>query len=360
MFFGATAFAEAPFSSEGIINQTVELTGVQAATNVDSVSILAGGSATVATGAEVDLESTVNTVEITAESNVSLTGQQSKVLSAGFKTSQIQNVSGTSDNILFAFRPNEASNIQYVLPGWNVAGQPTFIVTAVNLDPNDQYTGTITITGGTFVSGQSYAFESANVQVTADANIDVSTNLLTTTTDSVSISIGPNVSVSTNLLQSAINSVGVDIAFTIDVVGQQLNSTVNSVQVFPVTIVNLSTNLLQSTVNSVVANANADVNVNTNLLTVTLGDEVVTGNAIVNLSTNLLQSAVGNAQSTVSKDVTLTGVSANTTTGSVVINIGVLVTGVQMTTSVTAPLIISWAVVNINTSNTWTVVDIAA
>jgi hypothetical protein len=70
MFFGATAFAEAPFSSEGIINQTVELTGVQAATNVDSVSIIAGASATIATGAEVDLESTVNTVEITADADV--------------------------------------------------------------------------------------------------------------------------------------------------------------------------------------------------------------------------------------------------------------------------------------------------
>jgi hypothetical protein len=80
----------------------------------------------------------------------------------------------------------------------------------------------------------------------------------------------------------------------------------------------------------------------------------------INLSTNLLQSAVGNAQSSVSKDVTLTGVSANTTTGSLVINIGVPVTGVSMTASVNAPLIISWAVVNINTSNTWTVVDIAA
>jgi len=70
MFFGATAFAEAPFSSEGIINQSVEVTGVQAATNVDSVSILAGGSASIATGAEVDLESTVNTVEIIADANV--------------------------------------------------------------------------------------------------------------------------------------------------------------------------------------------------------------------------------------------------------------------------------------------------
>jgi hypothetical protein len=50
----------------------------------------------------------------------------------------------------------------------------------------------------------------------------------------------------------------------------------------------------------------------------------------------------------------------HTTTGTLVISIGVPVTGVSMTASVNAPLIISWAVVNINTSNTWTVVDIAA
>ena len=281
MFFGATAFAEAPFSSEGIINQTVELTGVQAATNVDSVSVLAGGSASIATGAEVELESTVNTVEITAEANVEV-----------------------STNLL---------------------------ITALG-----------------------------DASIEAEGSVDLTTNLLTTTTDSVSISIGPDVSVSTNLLQTAINSVGVDIAFTIDVVGQQLNSTINSVEVFPVSIVNLSTNLLQSTVNSVVVNANSDVNVNTNLLTVTLGDEVVTGDAIVNLSTNLLQSAVGNAQSTVSKDVPVTGVSATTTTGTLVISIGVQVTGVSMVASVKAPTVFAWAVVNINTTNTWNVVDIAA
>ena len=281
MFFGATAFAEAPFSAEGIINQSVEVTGVQAATNVDSVSILAGGSASIVTGAEVDLESTVNTVQITADANV-----------------------------------NASTNL---------------LITALG-----------------------------NASIEAEGVVNLSTNLLVLTTDSVSISIGPNVSVSTNLLQTAINSVGVDIAFTIDVVGQQLNSTVNSVEVQPVSIVNLSTNLLQSTVNSVTANANADVNINTNLLTVTLGDEVVTGNAIINLSTNLLQSAVGNAQSSVSKDVPVTGVSATTTTGTLVISIGVQVTGVSMVASVKAPTVFAWAVVNINTTNTWNVVDIAA
>jgi hypothetical protein len=65
-------------------------------------------------------------------------------------------------------------------------------------------------------------------------SVNLSTNLLTATTDSVSISIGPNVSVSTNLLETTINSVEIIVAFTVDVVGQQLNSTVNSVEVQPV------------------------------------------------------------------------------------------------------------------------------
>jgi hypothetical protein len=41
-------------------------------------------------------------------------------------------------------------------------------------------------------------------------SVNLSTNLLTATTDSVSISIGPNVSVSTNLLETTINSVEID------------------------------------------------------------------------------------------------------------------------------------------------------
>jgi hypothetical protein len=50
--------------------------------------------------------------------------------------------------------------------------------------------------------------------LTGEAIVNLSTNLLLLTTDSVSISIGPDVSVSTNLLQSTVNSVAVDIAFT--------------------------------------------------------------------------------------------------------------------------------------------------
>ena len=142
MFFGATSFAEAPFSSEGIINQSVEVTGVQANTaissvsvqadaivdvttnlltitlgnaaaeanadvnvttnllttaqgnvsffldetiylstnliqsNVASVSIEAGGNAFVAAGAEIELESTVNTVVIDILSEQYVIGQQ--------------------------------------------------------------------------------------------------------------------------------------------------------------------------------------------------------------------------------------------------------------------------------------------
>jgi hypothetical protein len=42
MFFGAVAFAEAPFSSEGIINQSVEVTGLQLQANVSTVAISLG------------------------------------------------------------------------------------------------------------------------------------------------------------------------------------------------------------------------------------------------------------------------------------------------------------------------------
>ena len=122
-------------------------------------------------GQELSLGLLQGTTTTSIDVAVSVTGTQLVIISPATKTSGIQNVSGTSDNILFAFRPNEASKIQYVGAGWNVVGQPTFIVTAVSLDPNDQYTGTITITGGTFISGATYSFESPNV--TIDIGVDV-------------------------------------------------------------------------------------------------------------------------------------------------------------------------------------------
>jgi hypothetical protein len=159
------------------------------------------GDVAAVTGSQINLS--INSVTAFTDVSISLTGQQLAIISPATKTSGIQNVSGTSDNILFAFRPNEASKIQYVGAGWNVVGQPTFIVTAVSLDPNDQYTGTITITGGTFVSGQTYEFQSPNVTTTADANV---------TEEGLQ-------------LNTQINNVTTEVNTPVDVQGSQINLT---------------------------------------------------------------------------------------------------------------------------------------
>jgi hypothetical protein len=282
MFFGATAFAEAPFSAEGIINQSVEVTGVQAATNVDSVSIEAGGNASISTGAEVELISTVNTVEITANADV------------------------------------------------------------------DVSTNLLTATLG-------------NADVNYDVAIDVSTNLLQSTIDSISIVIGSDVELSTNLLQSTTNSVEIEIKFDELVTGVQLNSTVNSVEVDAISLIDVTGVSLNTTITSVSVLAGADVEVSTNLLTVSLGDEQTTADAIVNTSTNLLQSTTDSVSVQIDNEVFLTALTPlNTTTGTVVISIGVELVGLQMTSNVGKVFIDAWAVVNINATNTWTVVDIAA
>jgi hypothetical protein len=72
-------------------------------------------------------------------------------------TAVSQNVAGSDGPEAFFFRPNDPAYAD-IAPGWTVVGQPTWVVTSATSDPGDQYSTTVTITGGTFVSGQSYAF----------------------------------------------------------------------------------------------------------------------------------------------------------------------------------------------------------
>jgi len=282
MFFGATAFAEAPFSSEGIINQSVELQGNELVSYVSSVGVSAGGSTSVTAGTEIDLESTVNNVSITADANIALD-----------------------------------TNLLSIVLG--------------------------------------------NANVNFDSSVNLSTNLLESTVNNVSITAGANVTADTNLLTSTSNSVTVEIKFEEYVTGQQINSTVNNVDITAGAIVNLSTNLLTSTVNSVDVTAGGVVELQGQQLSIVLGDEQITGSAVVNLSTNALASTTDSVSVQIDNEVYVTGLTTlNTTVGTVVVSIGVQLTGLQMTTSVGTPVIYGWAVVDINVTNSWTVVDIAA
>jgi hypothetical protein len=84
-------------------------------------------------------------------------------------TQGIQNVSGSDGNVGFFFLngwfTHPGTNIELVRPGWVVAGHPTWIVTAV--DPNSE---TVTISGGTFISGASYAF-TGHIGVTVSSGV---------------------------------------------------------------------------------------------------------------------------------------------------------------------------------------------
>jgi hypothetical protein len=77
-------------------------------------------------------------------------------------TMVIQNVEGSNSNTGFFFRPNDPTYAD-IVPGWTVEGQPTWVVTSATSDPGDQYSTSVTITGGTFISGQSYAFTGIDI-----------------------------------------------------------------------------------------------------------------------------------------------------------------------------------------------------
>jgi hypothetical protein len=352
---------------------TVEVTGQNLTTSLSSVSFLIDGS-------------------------VLLTGQQLTSLSPGFQTSSIQNVSGTSDNILFAFRPNEASKIQYVGAGWNVVGQPTFIVTAVSLDPNDQYTGTITITGGTFVSGQSYSFESPNVNITGTANLILDTNLATLSQGTAQGIPGIVVPVTAPGTPTTWGSNGwgqlgwgeniglttlegtatVDLITPVNVTGQLLSASLNSVTIVGTGNLSLTGQVLTAEVSSVGITADGSVSIPVfeNPLVTALGnvdpgpDANITGQqltltqgnvdidiAVVSIVTGqLLSTSLNSVTIDLNTPVSVTGQNLTTALGSVTIgtNTPVNLTGNNLTGTTGQLYVGAWAPVNTGQSIVWT------
>ena len=277
------------------------------------------------------LTSALNDVSISLSPNVSLTGQQLTLLFPVITTSNLQNVSGTSDNILFTFRPGTASKVQYVGAGWNVVGQPTFIVTAISLDPDDQYTGTITITGGTFVSGQSYQFESPNVNITGTADLTLDTNLANLTLNSVSAFETIFVPVTAPGTPTTWGASSWGSGAWGESIGLSLFQGTAIVDV--ITPVNVTGQQLTTSLNSVSFTIDGSVALTGQQLTLSLGEENITGTASVSLTGQQLTLAEGIVDP--APDAEVTGIQLTTTLGSVDIDIAVaaLVTGQQLTTS---------------------------
>jgi hypothetical protein len=282
-------------------------------------------------GGSNNLPLSLSSVNIAIDNEIALTGLQLVALSPVITTSNLQNVSGTSDNILFTFRPGASSKVQYVGLGWNVVGQPTFIVTSVTLDPNDQYTGTITITGGTFVSGQFYAFESPNVNVTGTANLTLDTNLANLTLNSVDafpIIFAPVTAPGTPTTWGA-NSWGS--GSWAENIGLELSE--GNVTIDVITPVNVIGQQLTTFLNSVSFTIDGSVELTGQQLTLSLGEETVTGTASVSLTGQLLTLSEGDVDAAPDADVT--GIQLTTVLNNVDIDIAVaaVVTGQQLTTS---------------------------
>ena len=126
MFFGATAFAEAPFSSEGIINQSIEVTGLQLQTNVSTVAIALGIDVNVTTNL---LQTEVTSVVITADANINLTTNLLQTALGNENIATDQNISVTTNLLQFTI---DSVSIE---AGGNVslaAGAEQELQTAVN------------------------------------------------------------------------------------------------------------------------------------------------------------------------------------------------------------------------------------
>ena len=192
-----------------------------------------------------------------------------------------------------------------------------------------------------FVNTNLLTLSITSITITADANLNISTNLLTIQEGFAEENVDANtiveVSAPGNLPWGATSwsngSWG-------NIGGMEVSQGAEEESV-PNTIASLSTNLLILTLTSIAqVTGDANLTLNTNLLTTSLGDEEGIPNTLVSVSTNLLNVSMGFASGEVLSTVSPIGVSATASTGRL--------------------FIAAWAVVDIGVTNTWSVVDIAA
>jgi len=296
-----------------------QITGIESQTGDELIE--AGASVILSTNL---LTSSVNTVS--AEINFAITVSS--------------NLINLSINSVFA---GENVLVEVTTPGSSTTwGQGNFgqyawnQITGSEIDIGDE---TVQGTGSLTLSGVQSNTTVNTVLLTADANVNVNTNILNVTTGTIlqQTSIDVFVTAPGDLPWGATswgngswgNIGGMEVSQGAE------EEAVPSVEVF------VSTNLLTLTLTSIAqVTGDANITANTNLLTTSLGNEEAVPNTIVSVSTNLLNVSVGSASGEVLSTVSPTGVNMTASTGRL--------------------FIAAWAVVDIGVTNTWSVVDIAA
>ena len=254
------------------------------------------------------------------------------------------------------------------------------------------------------VTGFQLNCTAVSVSITADSNLNLDTNLLNSTTGTVTgePSIEVQVTSPGNLpwgteswgYGSWGNIGGMDISIgadavlipsiDVDVIGNQLNTTTG---IFSITgdasltltgtdsatttgtvtaqidiDLSVTGQSIATTVATVSITADANIDVNGSLLTVSLGDEEADITADVFLTGNVISLSLGSAELDANTLVDVTSVSAITIINSVsiIIDVAPSITGLQMTTYAGNVFISAWAVVDIGISNSWTIVNTSA
>jgi len=197
----------------------------------------------------------------------------------------------------------------------------------------------ITGTGTLNLTGNQLNTTTGTFTIIGDANLILSTNIISVTTNSVvtKLDVDINVTAPGDLAWGATawgnGSWGN--------IGGMFISQGAEEEVVPSVEVNITGNALIFTLTSIAQiTADANLTLNTNILTVSLGDEDVIPNTLITLSTNLLNISMGTASGEALSSIAVTGVQVSSETGRLFIT--------------------AWAVVDIGVTNAWSVVDIAA
>jgi hypothetical protein len=281
----------------------------------------------------IGLEFTLSTNLLTLSAN-SVSGEANFeiVVSTNVLNTTVANIFGGENLIVEVTTPGAPTT-------WGQGNFGQYAWNQITGSEIDIGTETVEGTGSLTLTGVQSNTTVNTVLITADANVNVSTNVLNITEGDIleQTSIDVFVTAPGDLPWGAAswgygswgNIGGMFISQGAE------EEAVPSVEVF------VSTNLLTLTLTSIAQiTADANITANTNLLTVGLGNEDAVPNTIVTLSTNLLNVSVGTASGEVLSTVSPTGVSSTASTGRLYIS--------------------AWAVVNIGVTNNWSVVDIAA
>jgi hypothetical protein len=235
---------------------------------------------------------------------------------------------------------NQITGSEIDIGNETVEGTGSFSLTGVQINTTTaSLAGTAVPTTWGFETWGSNSWQQTNNFIVGDANVNLTTNILSITQGNAGPVSSTDVFVTSpgNLPWGATswgNGSWGNIGGMFISQGAEEEAT-PGVEVF------VSTNLLTLTLTSIAQiTADANITANTNLLTTSLGNEDAVPNTVVTLSTNLLNVSVGAASGEVLSTVSVTGVNMTTSTGRV--------------------FIAAWAVVDIGVTNTWSVVDIAA